>query len=204
MRKILCMTENFYWYSDIDRLYLKRKNGGRGLKCIKITYEAKIVAAIRNKNKYLSCVINHEENKLVRVGRELLNSKNIDENENWKPSFLSRTYVREVLKIKAKSFTKKPLHGYVRKKTIENKAVDQKLTNQWSNNKYILSYFEVYTCAIHEQDIGTKGLIYWKELKNNQQPTSDNDCCLCKAHGEDVTHRISSYSKLPSRHYLLI
>ena len=130
MRKILCMTGNFYWYSDIDRLYLKCKNGGRGLKCIKITYEAKIVAAIRNKNKYLTCVINHEENKLVRVGRELLESKNIDENENWKPSFLSRTYVREVLKIKTKSFTKKPLHGYVRKKTIENKDVDQKLTNQ--------------------------------------------------------------------------
>ena len=39
-RKILCMTGNFHRNSDIDRLYLKRKNGGRGLKCIKTTYEA--------------------------------------------------------------------------------------------------------------------------------------------------------------------
>ena len=115
-RKTLCMTGYFYRNSDIDRLYLKRRNGGRGLKCIKTTYEARIVAARRhllsqkNTNRYLACVINHEESKLLRVGRELLANKNIQDNENWKPSFLSRTYVREVLKIKAESFTNKPLH----------------------------------------------------------------------------------------------
>ena len=103
------MTENFHGNSDIDRLYLKRKNRGRGLKCIKTTYEARIVTARRHllsqryKNKYLSCVINHEESNLVKVERALLASKNIDENKNWiiKTSSLSRTYVRKVLKIKA-------------------------------------------------------------------------------------------------------
>ena len=165
-RKILCMTGNFHRNSDIDRLYLKRKNGGRGLKCIKTTYEARIVAARRhllsqkNTNRYLACVINHEESKLLRVGRELLTNKNIEGNGNWKTSFLSRAYVREVLQIKAESFTNKPLHGYIRKKIIENEDVDQKLTDQWSNNKYISSHFESYLCAIHEQEIGTKDLIY--------------------------------------------
>ena len=110
-RKILCMTGSFHRSFDIDRLYLKRKNGGRGLKT---TYEASIVAARRhllsqrNTNRYLACVINHEERKLLRVGRELLANKNIEDNENWKLSFLSRTYVREVLKIKAKSFKTNP------------------------------------------------------------------------------------------------
>ena len=135
-RKILCMTGSFHPNFDIDRLYLKRKNGGRGLKCIKTTYEARIVAARRhllsqkNTNRYLACVINHEESKLLRVGRKLLANKNIEDNENWKPTFLSRTYVREVLKIKAESFTNKPLHGYIRKKIIEKEDVDQKLTAQ--------------------------------------------------------------------------
>ena len=88
MRKILCMTGNFHRNSDIDRLYLKRKNGGRGLMCIKTTYEARIVAARRhllskkNTNRYLACVINHEESKLLRVGRELLANKNIVDNHN--------------------------------------------------------------------------------------------------------------------------
>ena len=105
-RKILRITGNFHRNSDIDHLYLKRKNGGRGLKCIKTTYEARIVAARRhllfqrNTNRYLACPINHEESKLLRVGRELLTNKHTEDYDNWKPSFLSRTYVREVLKIK--------------------------------------------------------------------------------------------------------
>ena len=124
------MTGNFHQNCDIHCLYLKRKNGGRGLKCIKTTYEERIVAARRhllsqkNTNRYLACVINHEESKLLRVGRELFVNKNIEDNENWKPSFLSKTYVRENLKIKAKSFTNKPLHGYTRKKIMENQDVD--------------------------------------------------------------------------------
>ena len=47
-----------------------------------------------------------------------------------------------MLKIKAKSFTNKPLRGYIKKKIIENEDADQKLTDQWSNNKYISCHFE--------------------------------------------------------------
>ena len=36
----------------------------------------------RNKNKYLACVIDREVNKLIRVGKEVLPSKNTDGNEN--------------------------------------------------------------------------------------------------------------------------
>ena len=72
-----------------------------------------------------------------------------------------------MLKIKAESFTNKPLHGYNRKKTIENENADQKITDQWSNSKYISFHFEAYTCAIHQQEFGTKDLIYQREPKNN-------------------------------------
>ena len=46
-----------------------------------------------------------KKTNLVRVGRDLLESENIHNNESWKLSFLSRTYVREDLKTKADSFT---------------------------------------------------------------------------------------------------
>ena len=90
---------------------------------------------------------------MVRVGRKHLESKNTDDNENWKPSSLSRTYVREVLKMKAESFTNKTLHGYVIKEIIENEDVDQKVTDQWSNNKYISSYFEAYAPSINLKSV---------------------------------------------------
>ena len=93
-----------------------------------------------------------------------------------------------MLKIKAQSFTNKPLYCYVRKKIIKNEDLDKKLTDQWSNKNYILSHFETYTCAIHKQKIGTKDLVYSRELKNNHQPTNGNKCCVCKIHVEDVTY----------------
>ena len=93
---------------------------------------------------------------------------------------------------------KKPLYGYVRKKIIESEDVDQKLTDQWSNSKHISSHFEAYKCAINEQEIGTKELIYRRELKNNKQPTNDNKCRFCKVFLEDVTHIISSCNKMLS------
>ena len=43
-RKILNMTGNFHQSSDIDRLYLPRKMGGRGLKSIKLAYECRIIS----------------------------------------------------------------------------------------------------------------------------------------------------------------
>lgn len=125
----------------------------------------------RKKNRYLAYVINHKESNLVRVGREPLASKDIDDNENWKPSFLGRTYVREVLKIKAESVTNKPCM-ITSEKIIENEDAEQRLTGQWSKNKCISSHFEVYTCAIHEQEIVTKDLIYRRKLKNLQMTTN--------------------------------
>ena len=89
------------------------------------------------------------------------------------------------------------------KKIRESKDVDQKLTDQWSN-KYSWSNFEAYTCAIHKQETGTKGLIFRRELKDIQQATNDNKFRICKVHVEDVTYIISSCSKISSLYYLPI
>ena len=67
--KILSMMGSFHQNSDIECLYIKLKNGGRELKCIKTPYEARIAAARchllsqKKENEYFACVINLEENK---------------------------------------------------------------------------------------------------------------------------------------------
>ena len=43
-RKMLNMTGNFHRNSDIDRLYLPRKMGGRRLKSIKLAYKCRIIS----------------------------------------------------------------------------------------------------------------------------------------------------------------
>ena len=75
-RKILNMTGNFNRNSDIDRLYLPRRNGGRGLKNVKTLYESRIISISqhlklnRERNKYLREVVVHEEDKIIRVANE--------------------------------------------------------------------------------------------------------------------------------------
>ena len=66
------------------------------------------------------------------------------------------------------------------------------------------SHFEAYACAITEQEIGSKNLIHRREKLHQQPSITDNKCRLCKKEGEDVTHILSSCSKMSSRCYLLL
>ena len=89
-------------------------------------------------------------------------------------------YTQKKLKSKAKSFENKPLHGYVHKKVSENNNTDQKLTREWTTNKFMTSYFETYACAITEQEIGSKDFIHRREKLHQQPSTTDNNYRLCK------------------------
>ena len=59
-RRILCMTGNFHHNSNMNRLYLKRAEGGRGLKSFEqmfisiIVSLKKHIAQDRDKNHYLA------------------------------------------------------------------------------------------------------------------------------------------------------
>ena len=64
------------------------------------------------------------------------------------------------------------------------------------------SHFEASTCAITKQKIGSKDLIHRREKLHQEPSTTDNKCRLCKKEAEDVTHILSSCSKMSSRYYL--
>ena len=94
------MTGNFNRNSDIDRLYLPHRNGGRGLKNVKTLYESRIISISqhlklnREHNDYLREVVAHEQDKIIRVANELLNKHNIA-NENKSPKYLSKTFTEK-------------------------------------------------------------------------------------------------------------
>ena len=64
------------------------------------------------------------------------------------------------------------------------------------------SHFEAYTCAITEQEIGTKDSIYRREKLHQQTSGADDKCRLCKKEEQDLTHFLISCSKISSRYYL--
>ena len=47
-RKQLAMTGNFHPNGDVDRLYIPRSEGGRGLTTIVCMYKSKIVSAVQH------------------------------------------------------------------------------------------------------------------------------------------------------------
>ena len=102
-RKILNMTGNFHRNSDIDRLYLPRKMGGRGLKSIKLAYECRIISIRQHllnsthRNHYLKCVVEHEQDKIMRVGKELLDRFETEDKSTVATKETSQKYLKSSL-----------------------------------------------------------------------------------------------------------
>ena len=140
-RKILNMIGNFNRNSDIDRLYLPRRNGGRGLKNVETLYESRIISISqhlklnRERNKYLREVAAHEEDKIIQVTCELLNKHNIA-NENKSPKYLSKTFSEKLNENHNRDFMRKPLHGYITKATLKSQEIEKQLSLSWTTNKY--------------------------------------------------------------------
>ena len=201
------MTGNFNRNSDIDRLYLPRRNGGRGLKNVKTLYESRIISISqhlklnRERNKYLREVVAYEEDKIIQVAYELLNKHNIA-NENKSPKYLSKTSTGKLNENHNRDFMSKSLHGYITKTTLESQEIDKQLSLSWTTNKYITSHFESYAFAISEQEINTKDLNYRRNKAQNPTVYIDNKCRLCKTSVEDVFHILCSCPKMSSRYYL--
>ena len=110
------------------------------MKSIKIAYGTRVITArqhlirSKNNNKCLENVTKHEDNNLMRVGKELPESMNIDDNNQLKTQMISKKYLQAILEVKSISFKNKPLHCYIHRKIAEDNKVDQKLSNNWTNN----------------------------------------------------------------------
>ena len=94
-RRILCMTGNIHCNSDVNRLYLKRAESGRGQKRFEQMFISKIVslkrhiAQDRDKNHYLENVYEDEKERIVRLGEEYENMylEELTDQENARQTF---------------------------------------------------------------------------------------------------------------------
>ena len=164
-RKILNVTGNFHLNLDIDRLYLPRKMGGRWLKSIKLAYECHIIFIRQhllnstNRNHHLKCVVEHEQDKIMKVEKELLDRFETEDRSTLTPTENSQKYLKLSLEHMKTRYLQKSLHGYVSKYISQLQEIDQLKIKQWTCNKYMTSYFEAYARAVQEQEIGRKDLI---------------------------------------------
>ena len=194
-RKILNMTSNFNQNSDIDRLYIPRSMGGRGLRSIQTAHDMRIISLKQHlkKNKSRSAIMEkvyeNETEKCIRVGNELLAKFNITSEQNELSRSLSQKYLVERNKEHLQAYKEKKVHNYYYKKIKSDNEMDIKAILSWTRNENIISEFDGYMFSVQEQEISTKCLIN-KRYHNILQ--CDNKCRLCKDAVEDVQHIISS------------
>ena len=105
--------------------------GGRGLKSIKLAYECRIISIRQHllnsthRNHYLKCVVKHEQDKTMRVGKELLDRFEIEDKRTLTPKATSQKYLKSSLEHMKTQYLQKPLHGYVSKYISQLPETDQ-------------------------------------------------------------------------------
>ena len=73
---------------------------GRGLKSIKLAKECRVITICQHllngthKNNYLKCVTEHEQDKIMRVGKKLFDRFEIEDNRTLTPKETSQKYLR--------------------------------------------------------------------------------------------------------------
>ena len=211
-RRILCITGNFHRNSDVNRLYLKRAKGGRGLKsfeqiCISRFVSLKRhIAQDRDKNYYLENVYEHEKERIVRLGEEheKMYLKESTEQENARQT--SKTVsdkIKQKLEAENKEkWVKKPQHGYLQAKINNDDSIDHKASNLWIKKGKFSSRVEGFLFAIQEQEIDTRGLRKMREKNKELRATMPATCRLCGRNEETIFHIISSCTYLSRSLYL--
>ena len=128
-RKILSVTGNFHPNSDVDRLYIGRNIGGRGLRSCQRLFESRIIALKqhlhRNKerNQILKFVYNEERNNIMRVGDELLQKCDLNAQTEEQHRITSKRFTKVDINFHHKKFSSKVMHGYF-KRIIEKENIE--------------------------------------------------------------------------------
>ena len=173
-RKMMTMAGTFHQKGDVDRLYLPRNEGGRGM----ISIEDCVLMEEKNLAKY----IRECKERLIGVVRE-----NIEDGES------GRDYKKRVMKERAAKLKGKQIHGKV---LGDIEEVGEKESWQWLQGGYITKSMEGFIMAAQEQALRTR----WFRAKIQKEDVSPT-CRLCGEGDETVRHLSAGCKKLSKGPY---
>ena len=100
-----------------------------------------------------------EETNIVRLGNELLQSHEIQDDHDETAKAVSKKYFINKQKQLINNYTSKKMHGYCFKKLQNDETIDKNVSNSRSKYNTITSHFEGYINVIQDQEIPTKYLV---------------------------------------------
>ena len=198
-RKILSYTGNLHERADINRLYVPRKQGGRGLTSFEDIYISRhiILAEHLNEQKSINSfhgkIVGHEQDKIIRLGEMFKQELVLSTTKK-----ASRETITQKLKqIHLEAWKNKPMHGNIFRKVEADQEIDTQASHSWLITG-LSSYMEGYASALQEQEIATRATI----KRRTKESSIESKCRLCKDLEENVFHVLGSCSSLSSTLYL--
>ena len=148
-RKVITMTGGFHQASDIDRPYVERKKGGRGLRSIEDMYEIRMVGLMehleqmKEKHSLLKEVEVHERQTIGELEKEFI---------QWRESYQKCSNVKQGSRKEHEERWKgKVTHGYLQKRLEKDETIDMEKMNNWLGLK-LSSHIEGFMAAVQEQE----------------------------------------------------
>lgn len=209
-RKLLTMNRMHHPKSDVDRLYLSRHQGGRGLLQLELCYKVATVGL----HMYLECtndplmklVLLHEKKKKLHSihfeALKYMSEANVTESSptSTLPGPIQRANLikvqmkRKLQETLLDKWSAKALHGqYV--KRLQHSDTNSNFTNKWLLSSGLKGETEGLIMAAQDQSLATNN------YKKIMGLTSDNTCRLCKKQIETVDHIISGCEVLANNEY---
>ena len=209
-RKLLTMERMHHPKSDVDRLYLPRDQGGRGLTQLEMTYKTTTIGLYHylntSKDMLMALVLKHEKNKkLYSVHKEAhkferqLEVPEIQQHENSATEHAKK--VKKLAKQKALQLIKdsweiKPMHGQY-PKGMNKPDIDAEKTHRWLKSSSLKSETEGLIIAAQDQSLATRSY-HHRIIGDNTNP----ECRMCLEFEETVDHIISGCPTLARNEYI--
>ena len=175
-RKLMTMHNALHPKSNVDRLYLPRKDGGRGLLGVEDTVNIAKVSLKRYVNnsteRLLSSLRIIEDDEFIESEADVKKRKRTERKENWK---------------------EKTLHGKFLRQTDAITGEDRWL---WLKQGNLKGETESLILAAQEQAVRTN--VIKAKIDNTQEQSK---CRMCGEKDETVNHLISECSKMAQREY---
>ena len=170
----LTLAGGFHRNSNVDRLYIKRVKGGRGL--------ISVEDCVRAEEGSLSCYAKKSQEWMLKAI-----ASRIDTKEN------GPVYTKKIQEERLKRLGKKKLHGKVLK---EMKEVGTGRNWQWVRAGFLSKSVEGFMFAAQEQTLRTR----WKRAAIENEDISDR-CRICGKEMETVMHLVAGCEVLSKGGY---
>ena len=178
-RKLLTMHKGLHPKSDVDRLYLSRKDGGRGLMSCE--------HVIRSEENNLGWYLKHSKEGLLQGVKHvgILEFEKCCSKDDFKNAMREK---------RMEAWMGKQMYSqFVSDMPV---TTDKEKTWSWMRKSDLKITTEALICAAQEQAIRTN------YIKYNIDKTADSPTCrLCKERGETVSHIVSECKKLAQTDY---